>query len=395
MNWNLGKIVDMKEQYCPYHYYKFHVKQKGLTSPISILSIPIQEGENSRLQRLISNFGNLEPNEIIEKEVYYRNFRKENPNHNLAPFNVISYADFLPKEVFEKFEHLFRAIDGLIEEDGEYKVTINYLEKMLDKFIKRYKIHKIKSDEKPAKIGGLIEIRKLGYVSPIQIFDFENFYPSIFLENGLRPYLDNWDIFQETLTFLYYRKLELQDSEDYFDDIRKIKILMNSLIGALNNPEFIFYDPKLYKEIVKRGNSIMEKVRFNIKELSKNNPNDYIETIRIHTDGIMIRAKKEFAIENVYKGNSWIFKPTLKLKYIGTYSRGLFKDVNNYVLYNPGEVIIKGSFFKGFDLILTKFLFGYFPRNLEEYENEKKELISKDKTNKKLNQILEFLERLK
>ena len=71
--------------------------------------------------------------------------------------------------------------------------------------------------------------------------------------------------------------------------------------------------------------------------------------------------------------------------------KGLFKNVNNFVLWTKEKPAkIGGQFFKGFEKLIASFFEGIYLSNLLEYEQIKEKLLKK--SNKKLYEILNFLE---
>ena len=250
------------------------------------------------------------------------------------------------------------------------------------------------------EIKSLIGINKLGISLSVCEGDMKSFYSMNILTEKLCPNGDEKGEFYYTLKKLN----EIRETKSILGDpinTEKVKLLIESLIGCLNNKSFCFYDFEAHESILLECKEIMKKI---VQILKNYEEEGLLKIIRVHTDGIYLNVKKEVCLKKIFPElNDYLAKnwgTLYKFKFKGHHQRGLFKNVNNFFLWTQDkEPIVKGVFFKEYKELTSAFIQGYYntktgvPRDYSRYE-ELKEKLLKNPT-KKLYSLLNYLEGVK
>ena len=393
LTWLKGKIIRYVERYRPHEYVDVYMKSEGITSSEIKVSFPNSEIEGSKLKNFLNEFKCENKEELIGKEIYYKYYdRRIIQNGSSRIFHIAE--DYNVKSVEEyKFEIRVKEI---IENEKFISV------KLMNDFFGLETRKKNKFE--PVSVKQYIDLYQSQRVfSPVCEIDFESYYLNITLENQINPSGDNDGLFLKTINRLDKIRASNVLLGEKVWKIKELKIFSNSLIGALNNPEFCFYDPNQYFSIIREGRLIMKRVIQDLEstkeEYSENG--DYLQILRVHTDGIHLRVKslncKNELVPALNKYLEMNKSFRYKLKYKGYYQRGLFKSVNDFVLWTEGqEMVNKGSFFKDYPELTEAFMEGYYNPNTysnkdySKYDKLKEKLL-KNPT-KKLGVLIDFLE---
>jgi len=358
------------------------------------LSIPNNiNAENSDRNKLLKKLNVGTNEELIGKEVYLKFKLKPSPRDKNNFYKLVDLKDIKTIEGY----NLERGILELLASDF---VAIPISQNQL--------IHRISTDKIKLPIKNNYFCTNKQLITPpvcvvkstICEIDLESFYPNIVLANQFIPENDLGGLYLEIIKKLLQVKQEGHILNEPIEDFAKLKILMNSLIGNLKNKDFIFYSPELYDRIIGEGNRVLQRVLNYIKRIKeeyaqKVEKGNFLEILRVHTDGIHLRVKvarcKNDLLSRINKFLSESESDCYKFNYKGYWQRGIFKNKNNFALWKTGEPLItKGTFFKKNKKLTEVFLKEFYSENLLEYNKLKKELLLKNEKGQK--ELIDFLD---
>lgn len=394
--WYKGTIIEVIERLKPFPYLDLIIKSPQLTAPKVKASLPLKYEEGCILWNISQELNKDIPS-LKGTELMYKFYRNE------EGYKMVNSYDIKNLENYEEDKFLFDNINELNLINGKCYVGNEFIEKLMLKYCKEIGLEpKRKKNKIQIKNeGAYIEIFRTGVNNPINIIDFESFYQSIALTHRLHPKRDIRMFYFRIMEKLFLRKRMLAETNRNPEELIKIKAVLESMVGCLNNQDFLFRDNMLHRRILKEGRNLIQKIIRFIEAESKiyETNGKRLKIIRVHTDGIILAIKKEFLMNELLpKLNKYLKeisrgKIYYNLKYKGTFMKGIFRDVNNYVLFNRDEpVIIKGKFFKEFDDLLYKFLYAHHSNNYEDYKKEKEKIL-KNKPSKKELDVLDYLEK--
>gem|GEM_PF-4147169 len=119
-----------------------------------------------------------------------------------------------------------------------------------------------------------------------------------------------------------------------------LKLLINSAYGMLGYANGIFYSRERAAEVTKRGREILTK----LMEIAESKG---CKVLEVDTDGLLLQIPEDLSVEEFVEDVNRALPPLIKVDVEGRWEYGLIHKAKNYMLYNPGELVIKGSAFKG------------------------------------------------
>jgi hypothetical protein len=387
-----GKIIEIEHRKNKHHYIDLRIKNGVLTSRCSLYYNLVG---NSELNKILKEFNVGSPEELKDKECIFKYFIRKD-QHKDQYYFLTPWYDIKSIETYEKdkifFDNLryFETPSLRLVEDT-LKQTYVY---------KRNTIPKKESFDEIRKNGPKIRFNLGGVRYPIAIIDFESFYANIIINNEWKPKNDFKEIYLDYIKFLKNRKDEINKPEGV-EERNKIKLLLEISIGCLKNKNFLFYDPELHSKIIEEGKKIIDSLSRKlklIKEEYSNKQDFYLDIIRIHTDGIIIRIKKNYILE-ILKNLGWGLnhkKHFYPLNLEGFYKRGIFKGVNDFALIKEDNSLeVKGRFFKNNSVLIRNFLEGYYPLDFSRYEEERENILKSKLVKDNVKGVIQFLEECK
>ena len=164
--------------------------------------------------------------------------------------------------------------------------------------------------------------------------DVTSLYPSIAIENNYYPeHLGEKfvDVYRALRTQrVSYKKGTVQNAA--------LKLALNGVYGASNDPYSVFYDPLFTMKITLGGQLMIAML---VEKLFKVTD---IEIIQANTDGITLYVKRDHASDVKYVCDEWEKLTKLTLESV-EYSRMAIADVNSYLAVGvDGKVKRKGRY---------------------------------------------------
>lgn len=225
-------------------------------------------------------------------------------------------------------------------------------EKINSLFIRYYLQHghAIPEQTRPTPLpGGYTEVRATGVIRRIVKCDVESLYPSIMLNERIRPESDTLDAFLPALEDLTTRRIKAKKlakegdeaSRDYWDGMQSaFKILINSFYGYLAGP-FNFNDYFAGARITTRGQELVKQIVGELERMGS-------KVIEIDTDGVYFQPPAEIVdeskeIEYINRIGS-VLPDGIRLAHDGRYSAMISLKMKNYVLLGyDDKITFKGS----------------------------------------------------
>lgn len=199
--------------------------------------------------------------------------------------------------------------------------------------------------------GGYTDIFVTGIVGPVLHIDVESLYPSIMINNAIRPASDVLDVFHTLLSVLTKRRLELKRSMQQTTDEGErsrmdamqsaLKILINAFYGYLGYARGLFNDFERADEVTTTGQALLRKMITFIEAEAGT-------VIEVDTDGIYFvpppavtsRDVEQRFIERLAS----LMPEGISLALDGRYKKMLSYKMKNYALLEYDDTLrIKGS----------------------------------------------------
>jgi len=200
--------------------------------------------------------------------------------------------------------------------------------------------------------GAISECYHRGLFERVVKIDVQSLYPNIMRQYGIKPDLGVLgDVYLEALDELTEERLRLKAKLKELDrgspEYRRLdahqqalKLLINSAYGQLGYAGGIFYSKERAAEVTERGREILRKVRGIVESRG-------CKVLEVDTDGLLLQVPEGERAERLIEEVNEALPPLIKVDLEGEWAYGLIHKAKNYILYNPGELIIKGSAFKG------------------------------------------------
>jgi DNA polymerase elongation subunit (family B) len=197
--------------------------------------------------------------------------------------------------------------------------------------------------------GGYTEIRASGLIHNVVKCDVESLYPSLMLNQEIKPKSDVLGIFLPALAELTDRRIDAKSraksvpeaERAYWDSLQNsFKILINSFYGYLGAP-FNFNDFDAAEQVTTSGQEIVKQIADSIERRSG-------RIIEIDTDGVYFQSPPDItnqAAEEALVEEIGLELPEgIRLAHDGRYAAMLSLKVKNYVLVDyDGRKTFKGA----------------------------------------------------
>lgn len=272
------------------------------------------------------------------------------------PQRLIRYASSDVKEVNEIIKALNQTefqVTQMVPMRYE-KVCTSGSSRIVELPLVRHYLHQNHSIPRPAKrsvekyAGGYVEMFQSGLFKNVTKLDVKSMYPSIILNNDIRPVSDPLNVFQNILRKLTSRRLEYKE-KSHFDDRFKpmekaYKIIINSHYGYLGYPYGKFNDVKGAEMTTKIGQEIVKEMIRIIELLGG-------EAIDVDTDGVLCKYPVEYDVTGF---NDAVKEKLVNYPYIEIEAEPKDRPIDAAYIYKPknyavlvgDELTIKGSSFK-------------------------------------------------
>lgn len=199
--------------------------------------------------------------------------------------------------------------------------------------------------------GGYTDVFVTGIVGPVLHVDVESLYPSIMINNAIRPSSDVLGVFHTLLSVLTKKRLDLKrrmqqmanDGERSRMDAMQssLKILINAFYGYLGYARGLFNDFERADEVTTTGQALLRRMITFIEAEAGT-------VIEVDTDGIFFvppPAVKSQVDEERFIGRLASLMPEgISLALDGRYKRMLSYKMKNYAILDyDGTLRVKGS----------------------------------------------------
>ena len=200
--------------------------------------------------------------------------------------------------------------------------------------------------------GAISKCYHRGLFKRVIKIDVKSLYPNIMRQFKIKPDLGViGDIYLECLDELTEERLKLKAKLKQLDRSspeyarlnahqQALKLLINSAYGMLGYANGIFYSRERAAEVTKHGREVLTK----IVEIAESRGCGALE---VDTDGLLLQIPEDLSVEELVEDINKALPPLIKVDVEGRWEYGLIHKAKNYMLYNPGELVIKGSAFKG------------------------------------------------